>query len=243
MYLNYIQLLYIKLLFHHKWKTSCKNTMYTPGFAFLYISPTQSWPRTAVYNGERYSYKAGCWWSVMALLNHSSESPRGFYTMVQGSNSKEIMQRGHFWSSVKAWSRCSPRGPPPLCWLSLWVACLTTVGLIKVMLTCSMWWPGEMNDPQEDFEASFRKRVLAQILWLWPNACQRWVMILGRDGDLVIVYWSLKEIFIFFLAAVHMKVKTYGQLLSSAPGAGRDSMTCSRTPYLVGCLLLNRLNL
>lgn len=33
-----IQLLYIKLLIHNKWKKSCKYAMYTPGFAFLYIS-------------------------------------------------------------------------------------------------------------------------------------------------------------------------------------------------------------
>lgn len=174
----------------------------------------------------------------MALLNLSSESqaysPSGFYTTVQGSNSKEIMQRGHFWSSVKAWSWCSPQGQPLLCWLSLWVACFTAVELIKAMLTCSMWWPGGlggMNDPQEDFWASFRKRILAQILWLWPNACQRWLMTLGRDGDLVIAYWSLKEIFISFLAAVH------------EGGAGRDSMTCSRTLHQAGCSLVEEFKL
>lgn len=80
------------------------------------------------------------------------------------------------------------------------------------------------------------ERVLAQILWIWPNACQRWLMILGTDGDLVIVYWFLKEIFIFFfLAGVHMKVKTYGPLLSSTPAAGRDSLTCLRTLHCGGC--------
>lgn len=151
----------------------------------------------------------------MALFNHSSEfqphSPSGFYTMFRGSNSKGKKQQDHLWSSVEAEPCCSPQGLLPLlCWLSLWVACLTTVELIKVMLTCSMWWPGglwEMNDPQEDFCASFRKRNLAQILGLWRNASQRWLMKLGRNGDPVIVYWSLKEVFIFSLLLSTSRLK------------------------------------
>lgn len=200
------------------------------------MSPTHWWPRTALHNSQRYNHKARCWWSLMTLLNHSSGfqaySPSGFYTTVQGSNSKEIMHWGHFWSSVEAWSWHRPQGLPLLCWLSAWMSCLSAVELIKVMLTRSLWWPGglrEMNEPQEDFWASFGKTALAQILWLRPNACQIWLMILGRRGDLVIVYWSLKEIFIYFLTVVLMKVKTYGQLLSGTPAAGRDSMTRSRT--------------
>lgn len=131
--------------------------------------------------------KAGCWWFLMPLFNYSSESetytPSGFYTLVQGHNSKEMIHWGHIWSSVKAWSWCSQQELQPPCGLWVWATRLTAVELVRVMLTCSIWRPG----------ASLG-RLLSQFLLLCAKV--------GKNGELVILYWSLKEILISVLAAV-----------------------------------------
>lgn len=77
-----------------------KHCIYTR----LYVSQTQPRPRTAVYNGDRCSYKAGCWWSVMSCLITALDPrhipPVAFTLRHWEVISKEIMQWGHFWSSV-----------------------------------------------------------------------------------------------------------------------------------------------